>query len=349
MSEEQSWTPTPEVVGVQITSRCQLRCRHCFMRSGPESRQELPLSPLEALLDEMVTWGVRRIRLSGGEPTLHSRFEEVVEACQKRDIGIALNSHGVYSQRRLAYLLKAPIELFLISIDGMHEIHDEVRGNNTFARAVRSCRRLRQAEQSVTVAFHVGAWNYQDVEAVALLAAEMGAGFKLSPIRPVGRAAEAPALPLVDPAALRECVRRVTELRRRYPRLQIQTDFDLLDHSSRGFPAGSGPPSCRAGRSMINVNYDGEIYPCAFFITPERELSAGNLASGPVLDVWHRSAVFEAFRRHTKPRRCQGCRHYRSGCAGGCPALAYASTGHLDAPDPTCFALLSEDKPGGQT
>src|ERR1043166_7245262 len=63
------YSTSPQDIGISITGRCQLRCHHCFNRSGPDNPHELPLEVIERFLDEMLTWGVHFLRLSGGEPT----------------------------------------------------------------------------------------------------------------------------------------------------------------------------------------------------------------------------------------------------------------------------------------
>jgi len=344
---EPFFTASPQVVGVEITGRCQLRCRHCFNRSGPDNQHELPLDVIERLLDEMLTWGVYHLRLSGGEPTFHRQFREVVKACREREIKIAMNSHGVYSAEMLIYLQTAPIELFFISIDGLEANNDAIRGAGAFRRALHSCRRLRAADQKVIIATHIGAGNCRDVNGLIALAAETGVGIKFSPMRPVGRAIEELPHTLIQPADYLEVVREVTRLREVYPHIQILTDFDILNGASSG-DCGRDPnsASCKAGRTMVNINYDGGIYPCAFFITPDGEFSAGNLYHDMVTEVWRRSPVFEPFRIHQKSNTCQNCGHYQRQCAGGCPAIAHFTTGYLDAHDPTCFADLVRSPKG---
>jgi radical SAM protein with 4Fe4S-binding SPASM domain len=336
-----AFTAAPSVVGIQITGRCQLRCRHCFNRSGPEVEAEIPLEVIERMLDEMLAWGVRHLRLSGGEPTYHRSFREVVDACAARGIRIAMNTHGVYSERLLAYLETAPIEIFLVSIDGTEEANDRIRGTGTYRRAIESCRRLRQAGQQVMIALHVGRENRAGVGPLIAVAAGLGADFKVSPIRPVGRAADEMPGALLAPEEYLEVVAEVTALRRRYPQIRIYTDFDVLEDLPHGdCQRDPGQASCKAGRTMINVNYDGEIYPCAFFASPDRGFSAGNVRDVSLSQAWRAAPAFEPFRVHRKSDTCQGCGHYQRRCAGGCPAIAHAATGYLDALDPTCFAHL---------
>jgi len=331
-------SPTPQVVGVEITGRCQLRCRHCFNHSGPENAHELPLALVVELLDEMVSWGVSDLRVSGGEPTLHADFWEIVDAAVARGIRLSLNSNGLYTPRMLERLCVAPIALFLISLDGDAHQHEQIRGPGTFARTVEAIGRLRAAGQAVVISFHVSRDNREDLDALAALAARIGAELKVSPIRAIGRAATEFADRTLRPEEFLGVVRAVQAARGRWPSLTIRTDFDIL---GRPRPTRDGPAAeaCKAGRSMVNVHYDGGIYPCAFF-TNDPEFAAGDLHAQTVSEVW--PTAFAELRGHRKDDACTGCGHFRGSCAGGCPAVALAEAGALDALDPGCFAHLLE-------
>lgn len=329
----------PQVVGIEITGRCPLRCKHCFNFSGPDNIQELSLQQIESVLDQMLTWNVKHLRISGGEPTYHRQFQEVISACEKRSITIAMNTNGVYSPTLLAYLKQAPIEIFLISVDGLEETNDAIRGRGIFKHAIHSCEQLKSAGKKVMISFHVGRSNHHEVTELIKLAAAINVDFKVSPMRPIGRAREELPQIMIQPAEYLAVVQNVVAMRQQYPHIKIMTDFDILD----------GPPisdcqkdskaaSCKAGRTMININYDGEIYPCAFFVTNEKEFSAGNIDAISLDDAWAHSPQFIPFRIHQKSATCQNCSFYQTKCAGGCPAISHFATGFLDAHDPTCFA-----------
>lgn len=314
----------PSLVGIQITGRCELRCRHCFNDSGPDVARELPFARIASLLDEIRGWGVRLVRLSGGEPTLHRRFRDVVAACNARGIAVELNTNGVYSRTLLDWLASSPIARFLVSIDGDESVNDRIRGRGTYARAIASCRRLSGAGRAVTVAMHVARENRAAVAAVVAAAAEVGANVKLSPVRPLGRAAG--QMELLTPAENLALVREVHGLRIRHPRITIAVDLDLFTAAA----------ACPAGRSMINVDSDGAILPCAFL----PQFRAGSVFETTLSDAWRTSPVFAPFREARASVACRGCVNAGAACGGGCPALGYAVSGTLDALDPTCFAAL---------
>jgi len=336
------FAPWPSAVSLELTTRCQLRCRHCYNESGPEQSGELPLALIERMLGEMHSWGVRQVRLSGGEPTLHSQLEEILDACKRREIAVSLNTHGVLADSILATLLRSSIDRFLVSLDGLESGHEAIRGKGTFRRSVSTCRSLRTAGRSVTIACHVGRHNLHDIAGLAALASDLGADLKLSPLRPVGRALAETQNLMPQPQDYFDVVSEVSALRRAYRNIRILTDFDIIDARQEPFAVTDAGAACGAGRVMVSIAASGDVYPCAFFVTPDQRFSAGNLHRDSLEAIWHSSPVFEPFRVHSKAPECQSCGHYRRHCAGGCPAIGHFRCGAIDALDPTCFARLME-------
>jgi len=331
------FAPVPELVGVEITNRCNLSCRHCFNFSGEGPLQELALADVLYLFDQVREMGITRIRLSGGEPTLHPDFPAIVTEARRRGLQVSINTHAQYGPDRRDRIARLPVELFLVSLDGLRALNDSIRGPGAFERAVDTAGWLRGLDRAVVLSVHLTHSAVRDVEGLVALAAELRVDIKFAPLRLLGRAREYLRDEVLAPADFYQAVRTITRLRAQYPAVRISTDFDILQPAG---PPGPPPPSrasCPAGRSMLNVSYDGYVYPCAFLVTPQRDFAAGHLRETPLATLWRDSPVFEPFRTLRKDARCQSCFAYGQTCVGGCVAMAYFETGRLDAHDPTCF------------
>ena len=53
---------------IEITNRCNLRCRHCYNKSEPHCQNVMSLSDFKLVIDSLLKIGVQRIQLIGGEP-----------------------------------------------------------------------------------------------------------------------------------------------------------------------------------------------------------------------------------------------------------------------------------------
>lgn len=334
------FTTVPKRVGVEITNRCDLACRHCFNDSGKGSVQELSLADLTYLFDQVQAMGLEQIRVSGGEPTLHPQFRAAVTEAHRRGLRVSLNTHGLYSPKMRETVSGLPVDLFIVSLDGLRAVNDSIRGPGVFVRVVDTVAWLLGLGHAVTLGVHLTRSAVHDVAGLIALAARLGAGIKFAPLRPVGRARQYLCEEILSPSDFHDAVQTIARVRKEHPGVQITTDFDILQPAALSDAPSPSRASCPAGRSMLNVNYDGYVYPCAFLVTPAREFAAGHLRESSLLNLWRESPVFLPFRTLEKDEICQSCFAYGRTCAGGCVALSYFTTGRLDAHDPTCFIGL---------
>jgi len=333
---ETYYSPIPSV-GLEITNRCNLHCRHCFNYSGEGCVQELSLIELEELFDQIKNFGGKSVRISGGEPTLHPDFVAIVSAAVQMGLLVALNSHGVYGPGLYRRLIDLSIEQFIISLDGLQAANDRIRGRGVFQRLVETIAGLRADGRSVMIGVHLGRSNMEDIPGLIALASELGCDIKFSPLRPLGRAGQSLLQDILRPIDFYHAVQTIINSRSEHPHIRIATDYDIFYSPENVPPQSLERASCPAGRSFLNVNYDGYVYPCAFLVTPEREFAAGNIHDAPLLTLWQEAAIFEPFRTIEKDEKCHNCPVYTRTCVGGCVAMSYFAAGSLDAHDPTCF------------
>jgi uncharacterized radical SAM superfamily Fe-S cluster-containing enzyme len=99
---------------VEITDHCNLRCPTCYAASGPERLSHRSLAEVHAMLDAVIASEGEAdvVQISGGEPTLHPQFFEVLDAAKARPIRhLMLNTNGIriaqepgFAERLAAYL-----------------------------------------------------------------------------------------------------------------------------------------------------------------------------------------------------------------------------------------------------
>ena len=83
---------------VELTDHCNLRCPTCYAGSGPERLTHRRFEDVIAMLDTAVASEGEPdvVQLSGGEPTLHPRFWEILDAAKERPIRhLMLNTNGL--------------------------------------------------------------------------------------------------------------------------------------------------------------------------------------------------------------------------------------------------------------
>ena len=137
----------PDWVSVNLTMKCNLSCVMCT--TCYDQANELSLEEVRSIIDQTALWGVEVFNPLGGEPFVRRDLEDILEyACQK-NFYITLTTNGTLITRERAERLAsiAPSRLhFNISLDGPQAVHDTVRGEGQYDRAMAGYARLREAD-----------------------------------------------------------------------------------------------------------------------------------------------------------------------------------------------------------
>ncbi len=83
---------------IEVTDHCNLRCPTCYAGSGPERQTHRSLEQIGRMLDRAVAneGEPSVIQISGGEPTVHPQFFEILKLVRERPIGhLMVNTNGV--------------------------------------------------------------------------------------------------------------------------------------------------------------------------------------------------------------------------------------------------------------
>src|SRR6516165_8964172 len=133
---------------VQIDERCNLHCAHCFV-SATKTGQSMPYDAITSLLiPRLAECRVERVTLTGGEPTIHPRFMDIVHALRTAgmQVGICTNA-TMLSSAQISELAGTGGVHVNVSLDGFRpESHGRFRGDRgSFAVTVATVRKLAGA------------------------------------------------------------------------------------------------------------------------------------------------------------------------------------------------------------
>lgn len=82
----------PRQLSIMLTKKCNLKCSYCYASKGDS---ELDWELLQQILEVAQNMNVLDITLGGGEPTLYSRFEDLVKLInEKYDFGLSVTTNG---------------------------------------------------------------------------------------------------------------------------------------------------------------------------------------------------------------------------------------------------------------
>ena len=327
----------------ELTYACNLECVHCLSSSGRRDPNELTTDEAKAVLDELHDLQVFYINIGGGEPMIRRDFFELVEYSIGKGIGVKFSTNGAFIDAEKARRLTAMDYLDIqISLDGTDAVtNDAVRGDGSYATAIRAMDRLRDAgfverngpfKISVVVTRH----NVDQLDEFKTLADAYGAQLRITRLRPSGRGADAwhdlhPTN--AQQRQIYEWLLANGDATSERPVLTGDSFFHLNALGDENLP---GLNLCGAGRVVCLIDPVGDVYACPFVI--HDEFRAGNVRdAGGFSTVWKQSDLFRELREPQSAGACASCGSFDA-CQGGCMAAKFFTGLPLDGPDPECVS-----------
>lgn len=350
---------SPSKVYFEITRRCNLKCKYCYNNSHMDFSKELGKEQIFKLIDELYNAGTFEIRLTGGEPTLHPDFFEIVKYINDKDFFLSLGTNGVWSEELTQEIIKSNIRTIIISLDGTEIYNDRSRGKGTFKAIVSTINKLKTLSPATLKINSVLCRENKDhIDEIISLADFLGIdGVNFAPLRISGRATESIYGTPLTASEMYSVVTKITELRKQC-KVKIQTYFDIIESPalSEKFPSSLlNNKSCAAGIEVAAISPFGEIYGCV--VSPANELedtpakrlfTAGLISEGNFTDIWLDSSRWNIYRDMAvnKSQKCLECTHYSKSCFGNCVVDSYVQGGAPNADSTLCFVdLMGNQQP----
>lgn len=179
---------------LELTSRCNQRCIHCYNQSGSVqcSESELSVDEWKNIARDLGKKGIFQCVISGGEPTvLGDSLFEIMDVLHDYGITFVFISNGMLINKdNLHKFKKYRYNWFQISIDGSRpEIHNYIRGADAFEKAIKAVDCIKQAGIPLVIAHCVMKHNLDFIEEMVDIAYLMGAArILVGPFGYMGRA-----------------------------------------------------------------------------------------------------------------------------------------------------------------
>ena len=127
---------------VITTYRCDSQCSMCHIWQHPTlPKEEVRPRELEGL-----PGGIDNLNITGGEPTLRTDLEDIVEVLRPKAKTLEISSNGLHADRLEPIIRRHPAIKVRFSIEGLGERSDRIRGERDgFATKTAGLRRLREA------------------------------------------------------------------------------------------------------------------------------------------------------------------------------------------------------------
>ena len=334
----------PRFAWIEITSICNQTCLHCFVGDELNKFSHVPRERIFEYARTLSDLGTKQVVLSGGEPSLHPSFEEIID-----DLGQFRFRLTVLTNASSSRIIKFR-DCFLrnevtvkIPLLGWGVSHDQMANlPGAFERTKQNILTLKEAGINIQLGTTVTAINQHDIKSLRKFANENGLSLEVSPIFQVGWAKknEEKLMSISMDRVVQICredtasapPKLVNISRRKNKSTSFPydpTDYDAVDlHDYL-------TEHHECGQKIIAILADGRVSPC--LLLRDKDQIIGNVNENSLQDILTGIADRSSFDTRMRLDAVPGCRdcEARFVCkAGGCPASSYALTGFVAAKNP---------------
>ena len=262
----------PISVEMTLTNTCNLNCVYCSdneLRTRQGRNAELSLDVIKRLFDDLAANGTSGVVLEGGgEPSLYTKFEQVVSYAKEKGLALGIITNGTV---RLEDKLLRAFEWIRVSLDASTaEEYLELKGVDCFERVLSNIAHYAQYCQTVGIGYVVTNKNISQIESLVMRLREIGAAY--IQLRPV-----------VD---CEELYPRGVDLS--FLKFYQNSHFGVIvDGMKENAQPGNGGLSCIANSITSIISGDGSVYLCGRLNIYDWLKPIGNINEKIFHEIWN--------------------------------------------------------------
>lgn len=314
----------PLKISMNLTKKCNLRCKQCFSDSGEPQTGELSTKDIFLLFDDMQKNGTFYICLGGGEPFTREDLFEILEYGKNKQLAISIVSNGLLlNEEILNKLNNMDLDYLWISFEGLKENHEKLRGLNTFDKTIQKLALIQKVYKGKTaIRMSINKNNINEIDDIMRIAEKYDFDLvRYTPLLSFGRAKDKDFI--LDQEGYIKFLKKVRSLKSNkleiiYPNMPS----NKIWVSENGF-------GCHCGKEAVWIDEVGNYYPCIFW---GEDFIIGNIKNESYVDLWDKNLYLSEIGGN---EICKTCKNYKS-CRAGCRARALFEYGDLNEIDPLC-------------
>lgn len=282
----------------RITKKCNLKCRHCYL--GDLDGLQLDKASLLSIADELANSPITEVTLTGGEALMVDCLPEITNKLVKSGIKINVYTNGLLLKRYLDEIAKFNlpkryISLF-VSIDGLRDTHDSIRGAGTFDKVIDNLLFAKQKGYYITTNTVLSNQNYKDVPTLFVQLYNMGINkIQISNIIEKGRASQMQLNDSEHKAFLSALTQVLSEtngidslLYADMPDDDCNSKVYLLSDSGKEY-IQTESWKCSAGLGKATIDANGDVFCCPFI----NNSKIGNVTTTSLKNIWSNEERFK--------------------------------------------------------
>lgn len=287
----------PTDASIILTYRCPMKCQMCNIWQNPTDKaKEITAADLKSLPQ------LKFINLTGGEPFIREDLEEIVEECYRHTKRIVISTSGWFEDRVIALAKRFPQIGIRISIEGLSNKNDELRGRDGgFDRGLRTLLTLKDMGlKDIGFGCTVSNHNSADMLALYRLSRSLGMEFATAAFHNSYYFHKNDNV-ITERQKVTSDFEQLIEwqLKENHPKSWFRAFFNMglinyIEGNRRMLP-------CEAGTTNFFIDPYGEVYPCNGLEEKFWKDSMGNIRKDDFMTIWQSKKAEEV---RAKVRNC---------------------------------------------
>jgi MoaA/NifB/PqqE/SkfB family radical SAM enzyme len=304
-------SPRPHYAEVRVTEGCNSRCITCT--AWKNSRiGELTTEEMIDAFRQLRELGINYIRLSGGEPLIRQDIVELIKECSLlgfREIYVATN--GLLLEEKAEELVKNGVTHFGVSLDGIKETNDNIRGvQGDYKKVLKGIDAVKCSAKNlgknipVTIFTTILKQNICELQSILELCESIGARWCFSLLDgnlDLFEGVDVSKFAITDWAVVDKTIDYLVSLWYEKPWL-VYSRPDILEYARsylKGINRDDVP--CILGYTLICLGSRGEVYPGCYVFGP-----VGNIRERKLKEIVRSKGYGESAEKMYQ-RECPGC------------------------------------------
>ena len=312
-----------------LTNECRFHCRHCYDRSD---RGHLAFAESKEVLDGLLDFCRRRavkpqVSLTGGDPLLHPDFWEIYRAAAKEMDGISILGNPIGADEIERMLSIKPPVYYQISMEGLEDYNDHIRGPGHFGIAMKFLSDARAQGLQTHVMLTL---TKDNAGQVVDLGKRLRGLTKRLTFNRLAQTGEGASLNLPGPQEFEDFLKSYMLASHENPLLGMKDNLINILRKRHGKPLlpGCTGHGCGAAFNFVALLPDGEVHACRKF--PSK---IGDIRKSSLEEIY---SSLEAKSYREGPAACKGC-ELRRNCRGCMAVIHGQGCDPLVDLDPFCF------------
>lgn len=164
----------PLKVDIELTNMCNLKCKYCYVDfNKPIEIKNIDYKKTIELLDELREMGTLFITITGGEPTLHPQFKDILNHALKNKFYVRVLTNGSALSKDDIKGLNEISKNGLLSIDiSMHSLKENVfddftQKQGTFKKVMKTIELLKETKIPLSLVCNITNINIDEIEDIS--------------------------------------------------------------------------------------------------------------------------------------------------------------------------------------